>query len=337
MQNRKGKIIDIEKIVPCRWRTGIRNQEKFELLKTNIKTIGLNNPIIVRPIGNGKYEVIIGDHRFLVVKQLGWKQVPCIIEEMTDKQALEKCLSDNINRSNYSPIEQENWAYKLKQSGNYKSNEEIGNVLGFTKQRIGQLLSAKEDRDKFNEMLDENSKLSLLSTNVILDSRHMIEENERLQLLKNVQDGKIKPTNVKEVAKTLQFWDKDLRNKVLYEGYSYYDVRAEQRQLSVKSMKKKETKTIKISDPRFTETLYEQLTNGLRSYLSTIPIGGEPRQRSINYAKFCIALLMEELSRLKIIKYDDYVLVRDKMLKIYRDDLYGYGGEPLDTNIKKWT
>lgn len=322
--------IKIKQIVPCRWRTGIRNQEIFEQLKNDIEKNGLNNPIVVRPIGNGKYEPIIGDHRLEIFKDLKRETIPCIVEEMDDKKALERCLADNICRANYSSTDLENWVYKLKQTSHYKSNEEIGNVIGLTKQRIGQLLTAKEDRDKFNEMLQNEGRKETLqvSTQAILDSRIFLEDNDRLALLKMVQKKKITSNNIVKVAKTLATMDEKSRFKILYHGVDFYEVMAEHNFAITKALKQKETHKIRsVTNNRYTEVLYEQICDGLQPYMETLEYSNNG-EIPINYLKMSMAVMAQELFKHKKITKEQFKKIKE-FLGIYREELYNYAGDPF--------
>ena len=79
---KKIEMISVDKITPNKVQSaGIRNQEKFERLKENMREHGQNEPIILRRVGD-KYESIIGYNRTEVAKQLGWKTIKAIVVEM---------------------------------------------------------------------------------------------------------------------------------------------------------------------------------------------------------------------------------------------------------------
>jgi len=339
---KKVEKIDPNKIKECRWRTGIRDTEKFEQLGINMQAGGLNDPIKIRRIKDDtfEFEVFIGDHRLKKAKELNWSTIDCIIEDIDDKTALEMCIADNICRADFSATEMENWAYAFKQSGRYKSNEEIGNVMGgLSKSRIGQLLIAYEDRKKFNDMLKKEGSLQCLQmgTIVIMDSRGLIDDNERFHLLKLVNEGKIHSKDVKTVCEALNFMGASAKNKILYQGANYYRVIAEYDNEAKKGLQKKKTTTVTFNDTYFTETLYENLTESLHAFLITLNITGDKGSMAFDYLKMSIALMCEELYKCKKIKYEDFQIIRDNILGIYRPTLYGYGGEPLTGGIEKWT
>jgi ParB family chromosome partitioning protein len=76
-----------------------------ETLMNSIKEHGLLQPILVRPLNHG-FEIVAGHRRFQTCRSLRWRFVPCKIREMTDKQAFEIQLTENIQRKSMDPIEE---------------------------------------------------------------------------------------------------------------------------------------------------------------------------------------------------------------------------------------
>lgn len=77
--------IAIELLDPCDWNPNKMNKDKFNALFDNISEHGMLEPIVVRPLPNGRYEIIGGHHRLEVCKILEYTHVPCIIKHgMTD-------------------------------------------------------------------------------------------------------------------------------------------------------------------------------------------------------------------------------------------------------------
>lgn len=76
-----------------------------ETLMNSIKEHGLLQPILVRPLSHG-FEIVAGHRRFQTCRSLRWRFVPCKIREMTDKQAFEIQLTENIQRKSMDPVEE---------------------------------------------------------------------------------------------------------------------------------------------------------------------------------------------------------------------------------------
>ena len=88
-----------------------QQQESIDELSRSIKKHGLLQPIIVRPINRG-FEIVAGHRRFQACKLLRWKTIPAMVKDVSDKDAFEIQLVENIQRKTLDPIE-EAQAFKL--------------------------------------------------------------------------------------------------------------------------------------------------------------------------------------------------------------------------------
>lgn len=79
--------------------------EDDESLIISIREHGLIQPILIRPQSHG-FEIVAGHRRYQACKSLRWRFIPCKIREMTNKQAFEIQLSENIQRKSMDPIEE---------------------------------------------------------------------------------------------------------------------------------------------------------------------------------------------------------------------------------------
>ena len=82
------------------------DEEQLTELALSIKEVGLLQPPVVRSIGNGKYQLIMGERRFRAAKLAGLKSIPVIIRQTTDDQLLREALIENIHRSQLNPLEE---------------------------------------------------------------------------------------------------------------------------------------------------------------------------------------------------------------------------------------
>ena len=98
--------IDIEKIVPNPYQPRTEfNLEAIEELSQSIKLLGLIQPITVRPIGEGQYQIISGERRYRASKLAGIKTIPAYIRETDDNGMLEMAIVENIQREDLDAIE----------------------------------------------------------------------------------------------------------------------------------------------------------------------------------------------------------------------------------------
>ena len=82
------------------------DEDQLTELALSIKEVGLLQPPVVRSIGNGKSQLIMGERRFRAAKLAGLKSIPVIIRQTTDDQLLREALIENIHRSQLNPLEE---------------------------------------------------------------------------------------------------------------------------------------------------------------------------------------------------------------------------------------
>ena len=81
------------------------NDQDLHDLSDSIKHNGVIQPILVRPVIDGKYEIIAGERRFRAAQLAGLSEVPVFIRQATDEEMLELALVENIHRADLNPIE----------------------------------------------------------------------------------------------------------------------------------------------------------------------------------------------------------------------------------------
>lgn len=82
------------------------DQDALDELSENIKQYGLLQPIVVRPMITGNYQIVAGERRWRASRQAGLKKIPVIIKELTDEETMEIALIENLQRENLNPIEE---------------------------------------------------------------------------------------------------------------------------------------------------------------------------------------------------------------------------------------
>ena len=82
-------------------------------LADSIKIHGIISPIVVRPVGEGFYQIVAGERRWRAAKRLGLSEVPVIVKEYDDKEAMQIALIENLQRENLNAIEEANAYSKL--------------------------------------------------------------------------------------------------------------------------------------------------------------------------------------------------------------------------------
>jgi ParB family transcriptional regulator, chromosome partitioning protein len=109
-------------------------------LTSSIKEKGLIEPIVVRPIG-GTFEVVAGVRRFEACKRLRWSRVPCIIRNLSDKDAYEMSLTENIQRKTMNAVEEALAFRRYVDMRGWGGESVLAKKLGKSQEYISQRLS----------------------------------------------------------------------------------------------------------------------------------------------------------------------------------------------------
>ena len=80
--------------------------EALEMLAESIRTYGLIQPITVRPLDGGFYQIIAGERRWRASRMAGLTEVPVVIKDVSDEQAMELALVENLQREDLDPVEE---------------------------------------------------------------------------------------------------------------------------------------------------------------------------------------------------------------------------------------
>ena len=115
------------------------DEEALAELADSIERHGLMQPIVVRQIAPGTYEIIGGERRWRASKLAKLNEVPVIIRELTDTQALELSLIENIQRADLNPLEEAEGYQRLMEEFKY-TQENLAQTVGKSRSHIANLL-----------------------------------------------------------------------------------------------------------------------------------------------------------------------------------------------------
>ncbi|MEX5623741.1 ParB/RepB/Spo0J family partition protein, partial [Pseudomonas syringae] len=89
--------------------------EALEELAHSIRSHGVMQPIVVRPIGENRYEIIAGERRWRATQQAGLDTIPAMVREVPDEAAIAMALIENIQREDLNPLEEAMALQRLQQ------------------------------------------------------------------------------------------------------------------------------------------------------------------------------------------------------------------------------
>ncbi len=115
------------------------NPVTLEELANSIRTQGVMQPIVVRPIGAGRYEIIAGERRWRASQQAGLEKIPALVREVTDEAAIAMALIENIQREDLNPIEEAVALQRLQQEFQL-TQQQVADAVGKSRVTISNLL-----------------------------------------------------------------------------------------------------------------------------------------------------------------------------------------------------
>ncbi len=150
----------VDKLQPGKYQPRTHmDQASLESLADSIRAQGIMQPIVVRLVGDSKYEIIAGERRWRASQIAGLKEVPVIIKEIADDVALAMALIENIQRENLNPIEEANGIQRLINEFEM-THETAAQAVGRSRSAVTNLLRLQNLHAVVQEMLAQ-SKLDM--------------------------------------------------------------------------------------------------------------------------------------------------------------------------------
>lgn len=125
---------------------------EIEALAASIREHGLLQPILIRPLDHG-FEIVAGHRRFQACRSLRWRFIPCKIREMSDKQAFEIQLTENIQRKSMDPIEEAEAFHRYVMEFGWGGVSELGKKIGKSEEYVSHRLQLLKLPDNIKEQV----------------------------------------------------------------------------------------------------------------------------------------------------------------------------------------
>jgi ParB family transcriptional regulator, chromosome partitioning protein len=188
--------IEMKMVRPSQFsiRDKFNDHQEIESLIISIKEHGLLQPILIRPYQNS-FEIVAGHRRFHACKSLRWRHIPCKIRELSDKQAFEIQITENIQRKSMSSLEEAEAFRKYVQDLGWGGVTELSRKIGKSEEYVShriQLLKLPQDiKEKImlNKLsISQALELTNLShENIIQFSNHIIENELTIRQIREVK------------------------------------------------------------------------------------------------------------------------------------------------------
>ncbi|MCD6680823.1 MAG: ParB/RepB/Spo0J family partition protein [Burkholderiaceae bacterium] len=211
------RALPLDALQPGRYQPRTRMDESsLQELAASIRGHGVMQPIVVRPIGAGRWEIIAGERRFRAAGLAGLAEVPVVVREVSDEQALAMALIENLQREDLNPLEQAQAIRRLTSEFGY-SHEQAADALGRSRSATTNLLRLLQLAEPVQTMLlagdlDMGHARALLAVDRaeqillaqrVVDKRLSVRETEQLvqrALAQAQQDGNDGATRPRRAA-----------------------------------------------------------------------------------------------------------------------------------------
>jgi len=132
--------------------------ESMDVLVASIQASGLIQPLLVRPLADGSYELIAGERRWRAAQEVGLERVPAVVRESAEAERLQTALVENMVREDLNPVEEARACAALVEDLEL-SKEEVGRRVGRSRSAISNLVRLLDLPDEALELL-ESGELS---------------------------------------------------------------------------------------------------------------------------------------------------------------------------------
>ena len=199
--NEKDEVVQLylDDIIPNRFQPReIFDERALKELAVSIREHGVIQPIIVRSVQNGKYEIIAGERRYKASALAGLTKIPAIIRNLDDKESSKVALLENLQRKNLNPIEEARTYQKILEI-DQMTQEELAKTMGKSQSAVAnklRLLSLPDDIQEslLKEQISERHARALIN---IPDSK------KQKEMLKKIIENKMSVRSVEEEIKRL--------------------------------------------------------------------------------------------------------------------------------------
>ncbi|MDV6378821.1 nucleoid occlusion protein [Sporosarcina sp. GW1-11] len=189
--------VAIDSIVPNQFQPRtIFSEEKIEELARTIHTHGVIQPIVIRQMDDGQYEIIAGERRYRAMRKLGWTEVPAIVRNLSDKETASVALIENLQREELTAIE-EAYAYENL----LKLHELTQEALA---QRLGKGQSTIANKMRLLKLPKEVQDAILKQEISERHARALLPLKETALQIEVMEEAKLNQYNVKEIESRIK-------------------------------------------------------------------------------------------------------------------------------------
>lgn len=189
--------------------------DKLEQLTISVKKLGILEPLLVRLLHPGEYELVAGERRYRAAQKAGLTEIPVVVRELTDEEALQLSLIENLQREDLNPVEETEAILQLLATQLSSSAEEARALLyrmqNEVKGKVTQNVLGSQEGELVKTMFDS---LGLMSWESFVSSRLPLL-NLPDEVIEALRQGQIEYTKAQAIARLK---DNQARQALLFEA-----------------------------------------------------------------------------------------------------------------------
>lgn len=230
------------------------DEQALSELAESISQHGLLQPLLVRPLTLGGYQIVAGERRYRASRMAGLTEVPVIIRELSDTETMEIALIENLQREDLTPVE-EALGYKALIDEHNFSQDEVAKSVGKSRPAITNSLRLLKLPESVMEYL-RDGKISAGHARALLT---LDDENLMLELAEEIISKDLSVRQVEKLCKKKPNIEKEVKPEKKPSFYSMVELALSEslgRKISVTKSKGKEGGVLQIefySDEELTE------------------------------------------------------------------------------------
>lgn len=164
-------------------------------LAESIREHGLIQPILVRPLENGRYQIVAGERRWRACRMLAMTDVPVIVKELSDLETAQIALIENIQRENLNPVE-EATAYKTLMDNFSMTQETLSKAVGKSRSAIANSVRLLNLPETVQEML-RNGDISVGQAKALAS---VVDEKLLVELAQKASKGQVTVRGIEKLT-----------------------------------------------------------------------------------------------------------------------------------------
>jgi len=171
------------------------DDESIAALADSIREHGLLQPLLVRPLDNGGYQIVAGERRWRACRMLGMSEVPVLIRELSDQETAQIALIENLQRENLNPIEEALGYHDLMESYDM-TQEAVSKTVGKSRSTVANSLRLLNLPNKIKEMLRKGN----ITTGHAKALAAIDDEELMLSIAEKASNGQITVRGIEKIA-----------------------------------------------------------------------------------------------------------------------------------------